>query len=105
MAKRSIDKVSVAQMTSNNDGKTSGSGSMGVYICFIGGISFLMGVVDCAFISHKTDIMIQTIIFTGIGAALLGVRKAVGRNDAPAVVDDPTVIPPTTDVIADPTNK
>jgi hypothetical protein len=31
------------------------------------------------FINHDVDILTQTIIFTGIGAALLGYRKSMDR--------------------------
>jgi hypothetical protein len=79
MRKRKLDinKFSFSQLTSNSDGKTSGSGTMGVLICFIGCLTFLIGCVDKIFFSHDVDILVQTIIFTGIGAALLGVRKSI----------------------------
>lgn len=69
-----IKKFSFAEMTSNNNGKTSGTGTMGIYICLIGGICFLMGCIDKMWISKDIDIITQSIIFTGIGAGLLGVR-------------------------------
>ena len=71
-----INKFSFAQMTSNSDGKTSGSGTMGVLMCTVGTLCFLLGAVDTAFITKTTDIMVQSIIFVGIGAALLGYRKS-----------------------------
>lgn len=71
-----INKFSFSQMTSNSDGKTSGSGTMGVLICTIGTLCFLLGAIDTAFITKTTDIMVQSIIFVGIGAALLGYRKS-----------------------------
>jgi hypothetical protein len=77
--KRAIDRFSFAQMTSNSDGKTSGSGTMGVLICMIGCITFLLGCIDKMFINHDVDILTQTIIFTGIGAALLGYRKSMDQ--------------------------
>ena len=70
-----INKFSFPQMTSNKDGKTSGSGTMGVLICTVGTLCFLLGALDTAFITNSTDIMLQSIIFVGIGAALLGYRK------------------------------
>jgi len=72
----SVDKFSIAQMTSNANGKTSSSGSMGVLICLIGTICFLMGCIDKMFIHNDVDILTQSIIFVGIGAALLGYRKS-----------------------------
>lgn len=71
-----IEKFSFAQMTSNSDGKTSGSGSMGILICTIGAVCFLLGCIDKMWISHSIDIVSQSIIFVGIGAALLGYRKS-----------------------------
>ena len=72
----SIEKFSFAQMTSNSNGKTSGSGTMGVLICTVGTFSFLLGCVDKMFIHNDADIITQSIIFVGIGAALLGYRKS-----------------------------
>lgn len=71
-----IEKFSLAQMTSNSNGKTSGSGSMGVLICTIGAVCFLLGCIDKMWITHSIDIVTQSIIFVGIGAALLGYRKS-----------------------------
>lgn len=53
---------SFGQMTSNTDGKTSGSGSMGIYITLIGGICFLLGCIDKMWISKDVDIISQSII-------------------------------------------
>ncbi len=72
----SIEKFSLAQMTSNSNGKTSGSGTMGVLICTVGTFGFLLGCVDKMFIGKDIDIVTQSIIFVGIGAALLGYRKS-----------------------------
>ena len=71
-----INKFSFAQLTSNNDGKTSGSGSMGVLICTVGSLCFLLGVVDKMFLTKTIDIVNESIILIGIGAALLGYRKS-----------------------------
>jgi hypothetical protein len=63
-------------MTSNSDGKTSASGTIGIFISVIGGICFLMGAVDKMFVSHTVDILNQSIVVIGIGATLLGFRKS-----------------------------
>lgn len=78
-------RFSFGQMTSNQDGKTSGSGTMGILICTIGAISFLLGVIDKLWISGSIDVITQSIIFVGIGAALLGYRK--GKEASPVVTD------------------
>lgn len=71
-----VNKFSFAQMTSNSDGKTSGSGTMGIVICMAGTLGFIAGCVDKMFYSKTIDIMTQSIIFVGIGAGLLGYRKS-----------------------------
>lgn len=71
-----MEKFSFAQLTSNSDGKTSGSGTAGLYIVFIGGVCFLLGCIDKMFLDDNVDILAQSIIFVSIGAALLGYRKS-----------------------------
>lgn len=71
-----MEKFSFAQLTSNSDGKTSGSGTAGLYIVFIGGICFLLGCIDKMFLDKSVDILTQSIIFISIGATLLGYRKS-----------------------------
>lgn len=84
--KNAIERFSFAQMTSNSNGKTSGSGTMGIMICAVGCITFLLGSIDKMFINNDIDILTQTIIFTGIGAALLGYRKSF---DQPIEIEEP----------------
>jgi hypothetical protein len=83
-------------MTSNGDGKTSGSGSMGVLIVVIGCLTFLLGAIDRIFFSHSIDIMTQTIVFTGIGAGLLGLKKwkATGKESSFSSEVEENVYPP-----------
>lgn len=73
-----MGQFSFTQMTSNENGKTSGSGTMGVLICTVGTLCFFMGCLDAMFITGKTDILTQTVVFVGMGVALLGVRKVSG---------------------------
>ena len=77
---QSIERFSFAQLTSNTSGKTSASGTMGVIICAVGSLCFLIGCVDKLFIGRDIDIVTQSIIFAGIGAGLLGLRKVVATN-------------------------
>jgi hypothetical protein len=72
---RAMDRFSFAQMTSNGNGKTSASGTMGVLVVTTGTLAFILGVIDKMFFSDDVDIITQTIVFTGIGASLLGLRK------------------------------
>jgi hypothetical protein len=71
-----MEKFSFAQLTSNSNGKTSGSGTAGLYIVFIGGICFLLGCIDKMFLDKSIDILTQSIVMVTIGAALLGYRKS-----------------------------
>ncbi len=73
--KERMERFSFAQMTSNSDGKTSASGTMGVLICVVGSFCFLLGCADKVFINHDIDIITQSIVFVGLGAGLLGLRK------------------------------
>ena len=70
------DKFSLAQATSNSStGKTSGSGTIGVYWGFIIGLSFLLGVIDKIWFSKTPDILLYSLSFAAICAGLLGYRK------------------------------
>jgi len=71
-----MEKFSFAQLTSNSNGKTSGSGTAGLYIVFIGGLCFLLGCIDKMFLDKSIDILTQSIVMVTIGAALLGYRKS-----------------------------
>ena len=78
IAKRNVPNIGIfsfAEMTSNDNGKTSGSGTMGVIVCVIGSIGFLTGIIDKFAISHSSEIMEQSVLFCSLGAAMLGVRK------------------------------
>jgi hypothetical protein len=87
-----MEKFSFGQLTSNSDGKTSGSGTAGLYIVFIGGICFFLGCIDKMFLDKSTDILVQSIIFVTIGATLLGYRKSKDSGIAemePEKTEDP----------------
>lgn len=79
-----INKFSFAQMCSNNDGKTSGSGTLGVITGFAGVLGFLYGIVDYSFMSKDANIMTQSIIVITLGAGLLGYRKSKSTEPVPA---------------------
>lgn len=78
--KPNISKFSWAELFSNNDGKTSGSGFVGVIICLVGTLCFFLGCIDKMFVSKEIDIITQSIVFVGIGATLLGARKFLGAK-------------------------
>jgi hypothetical protein len=66
-----INKFSFSQLTSNSDGKTSMSGTMGGLICTASAIGFIWG----AF-SKQSDLITQAVAYALIGAGLLGYRKS-----------------------------
>ena len=70
------EKFSFGQLTSNSNGKTSATGTAGLYIIAVGGICFLLGCIDKMFLGNNVDILTQSIIFVSIGSALLGYRKS-----------------------------
>jgi len=73
-----MDKWSFAEMTSNTNGKTSATSTMGVYICFIGGLCFLLGSIDKMFFTNDMDIITQSIAFTSLGVGMLMMGKHRG---------------------------
>lgn len=75
-----VKKFSFGEMTSNDTGKTSSTSTAGVYIIFIGGLCFLLGCIDKMFLDKSIDIINQSVMFTTIGAALLGVKNIVGAK-------------------------
>lgn len=85
-----MNKFSFAQMTSNKDGKTSGSGTMGVYIIVLSMIAFLFGCVDKAYLSKTTDIMMYSSANILVGAGLLGYRKSKEGSGEPITPEDTT---------------
>ena len=90
-----ISKFSWAEMFSNDSGKTSGTAFCGIIICLVGSLCFLLGCIDKMWVSHSIDIISQSIIFVGIGAALMGVRKVVGQksNDSTSTTEQPVETP------------
>ena len=80
-----IKQFSFSEMTSNSSGKTSGSGTAGLYIVFIGGLTFFMGCVDKMFLNKDIDVITQSVVFVGIGATLLGYRKSKDKTEEPTV--------------------
>ena len=89
-----IKKFSFGEMTSNNNGKTSATSTAGLYIILIGGFSFFLGVIDKMFIDKSVDIINQAVMFTTIGAALLGVKNVMGAKNAEVTpTDTPTETP------------
>jgi uncharacterized membrane-anchored protein len=70
-----ISKFNVAELFSNDNGKSSGSAFVGIIVSLSGTIGFLLGCFDKMFLSGSIDIVTNSILFVGIGASLLGVRR------------------------------
>ena len=77
--KLDIGKFSFGEMTSNSSGKTSGSGSAGVYIVFVSVLMFVYGCFEFHW-SGKADIMMYSSANIVVGASLLGYRKSVDKT-------------------------
>ncbi len=75
---KDVNKFSFAQMTSNSDGKTSGSGSAGIYLVFIGGLIVLMGSIAGLFMNapQAANVLLAGTGTLTFGAGLLGYRKS-----------------------------
>jgi hypothetical protein len=79
--KFNIHKFSWAEMVSNSNGKTSNTAFCGLVVCMVGTLCFLLGCFDKMFISSSIDIITQSIVFTGIGSGLIGLRKYIGSSE------------------------
>lgn len=77
-----VNKFSFAQLTSNKDGKTSGSGTAGFIICLVGILCFLLGAIDRIWLTKSTDVMTDSTLVITIGAGLLGYRKSKDNQDS-----------------------
>jgi len=69
-------EFSFSELTSNSSGKTSASGTMGVLICVVGCLTFILGSVSTVFFSGDGELLTQSIALIWCGAALLGYRKS-----------------------------
>jgi hypothetical protein len=91
-----INKFSIAQMTSNNNGKTSGSGTMGIYIIVFSVIMLLFG----GWVFYKksqADVMMYASANILVGAGLLGYRKSkegTGMDPIAPPAEQPVDQPP-----------
>lgn len=90
----SVKEFNLAEMFSNSNGKTSGSGAAGIYLVFIGGIiGFVASMAslfgnDQAGASQGANVLLFAGAIIGTGAGLLGVRKVVG--DKPEEKESPS---------------
>ena len=76
--KPSVKKFSVPEMVSNDNGKTSGSGTMGSLCMIIGCMGFMYGTYDYSKGTGTNEIISQSMMLIMVGAGLLGIRKVGG---------------------------
>ena len=70
-----------SEVFNNSDGKTSGSGFIGVIMGLVGCLAFIAAIVGYFMkIPDTIPFMQQTIFFIGSATVLLGVRKFVGKG-------------------------
>ena len=100
--KLNINKFSFGQLTSNSDGKTSGSGTAGLFIVAIGGLCFIFGCV-VKYLNNSIDIVTPSSFIIGIGASLLGYRKSKD-SQLPSVSIDESISEETTENIEENTD-
>lgn len=74
-------KFIFSEVFSNNDGKTSGSGFVGVLMGLVGCLAFIAAIVGYFLeLPDTIPFMQQTIFFIGSATVLLGIRKFTGKN-------------------------
>ena len=78
--KERLNTFSLSQMTSNSDGKTSSTGTMGCLTIFVGLICFVVGIIDFIAWTKSTDIMLQSLALIGAGHTMLIYRKSKENN-------------------------
>ena len=83
-----MKKFSFAEMTSNNTGKTSGSGVLGISSGLVGCLMLLVGTIDKMFISKTTDVLSYGLYTLGFGSSLLGARHYINNKFGPKDMAD-----------------
>jgi len=82
------DKFVIAEIFSNQDGKTSASAFIGVIVGLLGCIGFLAAIIGYIFkIPETINVMQQCTIFIGAASALLAARKFAPDNKSLANSD------------------
>lgn len=77
MKKFDSNKFSWTELFNNSNGKTSASGTAGLFLILIGGISYFMGYIKNMFMELNDILLITPIIIITIGSGLLGYRKSL----------------------------
>ena len=78
-------KFVFSEVFNNSDGKTSGSGFIGVIMGLVGSLGFIAAIVGYFLeLPDTIPFMQQTIFFIGSATVLLGVRKFAGKGQSDA---------------------
>jgi len=81
-------KFVFSETFNNKDGKTSGSGFLGIVLGLTGAVCFAASMIGWFLqIPNVVEVMGKIIILLSLAAALLGLRKFVGSKDSVAVDD------------------
>lgn len=75
-----IKKWSWGEMTSNENGKTSASGTMGFWTIIAGLLGFLFTLVMAAFWDGTAEYVYISVMVISIGAGMLGYRKRISKD-------------------------
>ena len=76
-------KFIFSEVFNNSDGKTSGSGFIGVMMGLVGCLAFIAAIVGYFMeLPDTIPFMQQTIFFIGSATVLLGIRKFAGKGQS-----------------------
>ena len=82
------NKFSLTETLNNNNGKTSGTGLMGMLLISTGCICFIICMVGWFLkLPETTSVMNNVIMLIVIGGGLLGVRKVMDKNPVVGSID------------------
>ena len=78
---KDVNTFSIAQATSNESGKTSGSGTAGLFLVFTGILTSIIATIGWLLsISSVETVFLFATGIIGTGAGLLGYRKSVDKT-------------------------
>ena len=88
-----ISKFNWVEIFNNKDGKTSGSGFLGILFGITGILSFIACIIAWYLkMPNLLDVMGNVIWLIACSSALMGVRKFMGGKDKPSIDNDDKTI-------------
>lgn len=87
---KAIKKSDIRQMMTNaSDGRLSVTKVAGSLIILVGTFGFIYGIVDKSALSNTANILDESVLFTSLGAALLGIKNVwPGTKNKPDAIPD-----------------